>query len=246
MLRRDIAEGVHLVEDGYVNWCLVEDGSSLTVVDAGTPAGWKLLGEAVSALGRKLSDIEALVLTHAHYDHVGFAERLRRQLGLPVWIHRDDIPLSKHPAVFRSERPPVLYLKDAGLRRVGLDFLKRGAFFARPLKQTLAYEGEGPVDAPGRPHVVFTPGHTKGHCALHFPDRGLVIAGDAIATFDPYTGRTGPRLVAKGATNDTEQALRSLDKIGALDAGVVVVGHGEPFTGGAAEAARLAREAGND
>jgi glyoxylase-like metal-dependent hydrolase (beta-lactamase superfamily II) len=246
MLRRDIAEGVHLVEDGYVNWFLVEDGTSLTVVDAGTPAGWKLLGEAVGALGRKMSDIEALVLTHAHYDHVGFAEKLRRQLGLPVWLHRDDVPLSRHPALYGSERPPMIYLKDAGLRRVGLDFLKRGAFFARPLKQTLAYEGEGPVDVPGRPTVVFTPGHTRGHCSLHFPERGLVIAGDAIVTFDPYTGASGPRLVAKGATDDTEQALRSLDKIEALDAQVVAVGHGELFTGGAAECARLAREAGND
>jgi glyoxylase-like metal-dependent hydrolase (beta-lactamase superfamily II) len=245
MLHRDIAEGVHRVEDGYVNWYLVEDGSSLTVVDAGTPAGWKLLGESVRALGRSLSDVKALLLTHAHYDHVGFAERLRRELGVPVWIHRDDVPLSKHPAVFRTERLPVLYLKDAGLRRIGFDFLKRGAFFARPLKETRTYTGEGPVDAPGGAVVVHTPGHTRGHCALHFPERGLVIAGDAIVTFDPYTGATGPRLVAKAATNDTEQALRSLDKIEALDAGVVAVGHGDPFTGGAAQAARLAREAGN-
>jgi glyoxylase-like metal-dependent hydrolase (beta-lactamase superfamily II) len=245
MLHRDIAEGVHRVEDGYVNWYLLEDGSSLTVVDAGTPAGWKLLGEAVSALGRSLSDVKALLLTHAHYDHVGFAERLRRECRVPVWLHRDDVPLSKHPAIFRTERLPIAYFTSSGLPRVAFDFLKRGAFFARPLKEVRPYEGDGPVDVPGRPHVVFTPGHTKGHCALHLPERGLVIAGDAIVTWDPYTGATGPRLVAKAATNDTEQALRSLDKIEALDAGVVAVGHGEPFTGGAAEAARLARKAGN-
>ena len=246
MLRRDIAEGVHLVEDGYVNWYLVEDGSSLTLVDAGTPAGWGRLKEAVGQLGRKLSDIEALLLTHTHYDHVGFAEKARRALGLPVWVHRDDASLAKHPALFRTERLPVVYLKDAGLRHVALSFLRDRAFFARPVLGTTPYAGEGAVDAPGRPQVVFTPGHTRGHCALHFPDRGLVIAGDAIVTFDPYTGKTGPRLVAKGATNDTEQALRSLDKIGTLDAATVAVGHGDPFTGGASEAARLAREAGNE
>ena len=245
MLRRDIAPGVHLVEDGYVNWYLVEEGDSLTLVDAGTPAGWGRLEQAVQELGRKLADIEALVLTHAHYDHVGFAERARRTLGIPVWLHRDDASLAKHPAIFRTERLPVAYLKDSGLRRIALSFLRDRAFFARPVTNTLPYEGEGPVDVPGRPTVVFTPGHTRGHCALHLPDRGLVIAGDAIVTLDPYTGRSGPRLVAKAATNDTEQALRSLDKIGALDAGVVAVGHGDPFTGGASEAARLAREAGN-
>jgi glyoxylase-like metal-dependent hydrolase (beta-lactamase superfamily II) len=246
MLRRDIASGVHMVEDGYVNWFLVEDGDALTLVDAGTPAGWGRLEEAVGQLGRKLADIEALVLTHAHYDHVGFADRARRTLGIPVWLHRDDASLAKHPAIFRTERLPVIYLKDPGLRRVALSFLRDRAFFARPVSRTLAYEGDGPLDVPGRPHIVHTPGHTKGHCVVHLPERGLLIAGDAIVTFDPYTGAKGPRLVAKGATHDTDQALRSLDKIAALEAETVAVGHGEPFAGSPAEAARLAREAGNE
>lgn len=246
MLRRDVVEGVHRVEDSYVNWFIVEDGDRVTVVDSGTPAGWDRLLDAVKAIGRKLSDIEALVLTHAHYDHVGFAERLRSTLGIPVWLHENDVSLSKHPQLFTTERVPLIYLKDSGLRRVALDFAKNRAFFARPVKEVSTYSGEGPLDVPGRPHVIFTPGHTKGHVSLHFPERDLLIAGDAIVTFDPYTGKTGPRLVAKGATNDTAQALASLDRIERVDAGVVEVGHGEVFRGGAAEAARLARIAGNE
>jgi glyoxylase-like metal-dependent hydrolase (beta-lactamase superfamily II) len=246
MLTRDVAEGVHRVQDSYVNWYLVEDGDRLTVVDAGTPAGWKLLLGALDELGRALSDVKALVLTHAHYDHVGFADRLRRKAGVPVWLHERDVPLSRHPQIFGTERLPVVYLKDSGLRKVGLSFLRSRAFFAPPVREVRTYDGEGPLDVPGRPHVVFTPGHTKGHCSLHFPERGLLIAGDAIVTFDPYTGKTGPRLVAKGATNDTAQALASLDRIEALDAAMVVVGHGEPFTEGAPEAARRARAAGNE
>jgi glyoxylase-like metal-dependent hydrolase (beta-lactamase superfamily II) len=225
---------------------VVEDDSALTVVDAGTPAGWGLLADALRELGRSLSDIRALVITHAHYDHVGFAERLRRELGVPVWIHRDDVPLSRHPALFRTEELPLKYFRSLSFLKVAATFARSRAFFARPLREARTYDGEGPLDVPGPPHVVFTPGHTMGHVALHFPDRGLVIAGDAIATWDPYTGRKGPRLVAKGATHDTEQALRSLSKIETLEADVVAVGHGEPFTGGAAECARLAREAGND
>ena len=244
MLRRDIADGVHRVEDSYVNWYLVEDGDRVTVVDAGTPAGWGLLLDALRELGRRLSDVAALVLTHAHYDHVGFAERLRREAAVPVWLHRDDVPLSRHPAFFRSEDLPLKYFKNPPFLRVAASFARSRAFFARPLRETRAYPGEGPLDVPGRPHVVFTPGHTCGHCSLHLPDREVVIAGDAIATWDPYTGRTGPRLVAKAATNDSEQALRSLDKLEALEARVVAVGHGDPFTGGAGEAARLARAAG--
>jgi glyoxylase-like metal-dependent hydrolase (beta-lactamase superfamily II) len=244
MLRRDIVHGVHRVEDSYVNWYIVEDGDSLTIVDAGTPAGWGLLHDALDALGRRLAQVEALVLTHAHYDHVGFAERLRSTLRVPVWLHADDVPLSRHPQLFRTEDLPLKYFKNPPFVKVAASFARSRAFFARPLNGVSTYAGEGPLDVPGRPHVIFTPGHTKGHCSLHFADRDLLVAGDAIVTWDPYTGRTGPRLVARAATNDSAQATVSLDKLERIDAGTVEVGHGETYRGGAAEAARLARAAG--
>ena len=244
MLRRNVVEGVHLVEDSYVNWYIVEDGGELTIVDAGTPAGWNLLQDAVRQLGRKLGDIQALVLTHAHYDHVGFAERLRRELNVPVWLHEDDVKLSKHPQLYATEDLPLKYFKNRPFLRVAGSFLRSRAFFARPLGDVSTYRSEGPLDVPGQPHVLYTPGHTKGHCSIHLPERDLVIAGDAIVTWDPYTGKTGPRLVAKAATNDSAQATASLEKIGRTGAGTVVVGHGEPYTGGAEQAARLAAEQG--
>jgi glyoxylase-like metal-dependent hydrolase (beta-lactamase superfamily II) len=82
----------------------------------------------------------------------------------------------------------------------------------------------GVLPVPGSPRVVFTPGHTLGHCALHFPDRDVVIAGDAVVTLDPYTGRTGPRIIARAATADSERDLRSLDAVAAPAAGIVLVG----------------------
>ena len=245
MLRRDVVEGVHRVEDSVVNWFIVEDGDALTIVDAGTPAGWGLLGDALDQLGRRLSQIEALVVTHAHYDHVGFAERLRRTLRIPVWLHENDVPLSKHPQLFGSEDLPLKYFRNLPFVKVAASLARSRAFFARPLNQVRTYPGEGELDVPGRPRVIYTHGHTKGHCSLHFPDRDLLIAGDAIVTWDPYTGRTGPRLVAKAATTDSAQALAALDAIEAVDAGTVEVGHGKTYRGGAAQAARLAREAGS-
>lgn len=73
-----------------------------------------------------------------------------------------------------------------------------------PLKGVVRYEG-GTLPVPGSPQVVFTPGHTLGHCALHLPDRDVVIAGDAIVTLNPYTGATGPQIVARAATVDSER-----------------------------------------
>jgi glyoxylase-like metal-dependent hydrolase (beta-lactamase superfamily II) len=93
---------------------------------------------------------------------------------------------------------------------------------------------------------VFSPGHTYGHCALHLPDRDVLLAGDAIVTLDPYTGKRGPRVVARAATAHSDRALASLDALAATGARTVLTGHGEPWAGGAEEAVRLARAAGVD
>ncbi|MGH3076330.1 MAG: MBL fold metallo-hydrolase, partial [Gaiellales bacterium] len=74
-----IAEGIHRLTQGVVNCYLIEDGGKLTLVDAGAPGDWGLLVATVSSLGRSLGDLDAVLLTHAHSDHTGFAERARMQ-----------------------------------------------------------------------------------------------------------------------------------------------------------------------
>jgi glyoxylase-like metal-dependent hydrolase (beta-lactamase superfamily II) len=92
--------------------------------------------------------------------------------------------------------------------------------------------------------VIPSQGHTYGHVSLHLPDRDVLIAGDALVTLDPYTGRRGPRLVARAATADSSRALAALDALEATDARLVLPGHGEPYMG-VAGAVALAREAGS-
>ena len=100
------------------------------------------------------------------------------------------------------------------------------------------------LPVPGEPEVVFSPGHTWGHCALHVRDRDVLFSGDALVTLDPYTARTGPRIIAGAATADSGLALRSLDALARTRAGIVLPGHGEPWAGGIRSAASEARAAG--
>lgn len=97
---------------------------------------------------------------------------------------------------------------------------------------------------PGSPRVVFTPGHIVGHCALHLPDRDVLIAGDASVTLDPYAPRTGPRRIARAATADSERNIRVLDALAETRARRVLMGRGDPWTHGAEAAVASAREAG--
>jgi glyoxylase-like metal-dependent hydrolase (beta-lactamase superfamily II) len=238
------ATGIHRVEDAFTNWYLVEDGDRVTVVDAGVPASWESFRSMLGRIGRSPDDVDAVVLTHAHFDHVGFAERARRELGVPVWVHENDVPLTKHPWRYDHERARSYYFAtQVKALPIVATFLRNRAFWPAPISEVTRYS-HGTLPVAGSPRVVFTPGHTLGHCALHFPDRDAVIVGDAFVTLDPYTARTGPRVVARAATADSERALSSLDALAETGAQTAFVGHGEPWTGGVAAACEQAQRAG--
>jgi len=244
LLEAEVAEGVHRIEDAYTNWYLLEEEGRLTVVDAGVPSSWRSLHEALARLGRGAGDIEAIVLTHGHFDHVGFAERARSELGVPVYVHENDAPLTAHPWRYDHERSRAPYLATrTGAFPIVAELLRNRAFWPAPVREVVRYEN-GTLPVPGSPEILFTPGHTLGHCALHLPDRDVVIAGDALVTLDPYTARRGPRLVARAATVDSERNLRALDAIAETGVRTLLVGHGEPWTEGAEAAVAAAREAG--
>ena len=236
--------GIHRVEDAFTNWYLVEDGDRVTIVDAGVPTSWESFRAALGRLGRSPADVDAVVLTHAHFDHVGFAERARRELGVPVWVHENDVPLTKHPWRYDHERPRSYYFAtQVRALPIVATFVRTRAFWPPPIREVRRYS-TGSLPVAGSPQVVFTPGHTLGHCALHFPDRDAVTVGDAFVTLDPYTARTGPRVVARAATAYSERALASLDALAQTGARTAIVGHGEPWTEGIENACVQARAAG--
>ncbi|MDR7330250.1 MBL fold metallo-hydrolase [Corynebacterium guangdongense] len=247
MLITDVTDGVHLLQHGNVNCWLIEDqdGDGLTLVDAGLPGAWRHLTEGVQSLGHRMEDIRALVLTHAHFDHVGMARRLVRQLGLPVYAHSADHELAAHPFRYAHENPIAPYpLRHPRAVPLLGSMLAAGMPFVRGLDDVRPLQVDAELDVPGRPRVIATPGHTHGHVALHLPERDAVITGDALVTLDPYTARRGPRLVAGAATADESRALASLDAIAETDARRVLPGHGMPWTRGARTAAELARKNG--
>ena len=240
----ELAEGVYGFEThGVVNWYLVEDGDRLCAIDAGLSSSWDELKDWVKARKRRISDLEAVVLTHAHVDHFGFAAKARKEAGARIYAHHKEAPLVRHPwHPLKSERLPLFYMHHAATRRLMVEVAK-GGFRTHGVSafEEIA-DGEVTLDnVPGKPKVIFTPGHTQGHCAVHLEQRGVVFPGDAWVTRDPYTGRDGPRLVARSATNDVEQNLKSLELLETIDAPLALTGHGAPWRESAAEGAREAR-----
>lgn len=244
-LTRGVAPGIHRLAHAFVNCYIVEDGDAVTLVDAAFPSTWPHVARALKVLGRSADDIAALVLTHAHFDHLGFARRVSEKWNVPVFVHPADRYIAAHPYRYAHERARTMYpLLYSRALPVLISMTGAGALRVQGISRARDLPGSGRADVPGHPRIIFSPGHTFGHCALHFPDRDALLTGDALVTLDPYKGVRGPQIVAGAATADSQQALRSLDALAATDAAVLLPGHGEPWRKGVHAAVAAARSAG--
>lgn len=232
----EVAQGVHRFGSRFVNWYVVEDGRALTLVDAGLLGQWSQFTDAVERLGRRMADVEAIVLTHAHVDHTGFAERARTAASAAVHAH----PADTGGGRARKLPPLWLYARPSSWPWL-LHDLRNLALLAPAVRAPRPFGDGDTLDVPGRPRVVHTPGHTAGSCVLHLANAGVLFSGDALVTYDPYRNLGGPRLLLDGVNEDTRQAVASLDRLERLDVEVLLPGHGDPWTGGVAQAVTQAR-----
>lgn len=239
-----VADGLHRLSQGVCNFYLIEEGGRLVLVDAGAPADWNLLVKTLPTLGRSLEDLEAVLLTHAHADHTGFAERARTTAHAAVWVHKQDEAMAKGAKQPPNEGKATAYLLKLEFYRTLLSLARRGATRMIPIQELSAFGDGETLDLPGRPRAVHAPGHTPGASALLLEGRRVLLTGDCLVTRNPLTGRVGPQIMPSGLNRDSQQALRSLDALDGVAADLLLPGHGQPFTEGTAEAVRRARAAG--
>lgn len=235
-----VATGVWQARAKHVCWVLVVDGDEVTLVDTGYPGDRGRVIASLEQIGRSPADVAAVVLTHAHPDHAGSAEYFRTALSTPVLVHEREVPNATGtrieqvsvPTLLRMAwRPDVFVWAMDVLRLKGNKVERLGAV------ESFATET---LDIPGRPVPVHTPGHTSGHCALHLPERGALLAGDALMTEHAVARTHGPQLLPGFFNNDNAQARASLHALAGLSAEVVVPGHGPAFRGTPAEAVAAA------
>ena len=221
-----LAPHLHRIGNDVVAAYLVDTADGVTVIDAGLPGHWSELLAELTAMGRTPADVRGLVLTHGDSDHIGFAERLRREHGVPVYVHAADADRARG-----GDKPKA----GIGRWRLGavVGFfayaLRKGGMRTTYLTEVTEVDDGDVLPLPGSPRVVGMPGHSPGSIAVHVPVADAVFVGDALTTRDVLTGRSG--LQPAPFTDEPAQALDSLARLAGLDASWVLPGHGAPWRG---------------
>jgi hydroxyacylglutathione hydrolase len=161
------------------------------------------IGRITAILEKHHLRVTAIIVTHAHIDHIGGAQKLKALTGAPVYMNFNDQELYDH-----------------------IDTQAQWLGVATPEKTTIdvnAREGESLKLGGAEFHVLETPGHTQGSISLWIPAENKLVAGDTL--FQGSIGRTDL------PGGNSKQILRSIhDKLLPLDDMVVVIpGHG-PIT----------------
>ena len=234
----ELAPSLHRIGNDLVSVYLIADESGVTVIDTGVSGMWKELEPELTAMGKAVSDIRGVLLTHGDSDHVGFAERLRAEHGVPIYVHEADAARARG-----EEKKPNVGLgpwKIGPLAQFMWYGMLRGGFSTKPIREVRTVAGGETLDLPAHPQVIHMPGHSPGSVAYHVPAVGAVFVGDALTTGHVLTGVIGPQPAP--FTQDPAGAATSLDRIASLDVTWVLPGHGPPWDRGAAEAVRRVRE----
>ena len=235
-----LAPSLHRLGDDRVACYLIEEAGAVTIVDAGLPAYYSDLAGELAAMGRTIDDVEAVVLTHGHSDHIGFAEKMRQSHGTPVTVHELDAALARgevsNPQAGTGEK------KLSSLLGFLLYSARKGALRIKTLGEVGTFTTDGTLDVPGAPKVIHAPGHTPGCVALYSEHVDALLVGDVLSTLAVTSGRTGPQIAPFAA--DPDEALASLRHFEGLEAGWLLPGHGAPWTDGVQTAVAAARATG--
>jgi glyoxylase-like metal-dependent hydrolase (beta-lactamase superfamily II) len=227
----EAAPGVYSLsqrQGGNVHAFVLDDGNGLTLVDTLFDGDAKRILAQIQAIGKTPQDVRRIIVTHAHRSHLGGLARLKALTGAPVYAHEweaDIISGDRKPQPVSSlPHPPYrTYPLQIGLN---LDIARHDPVVV----DEYVHEGDqlGPL------RVIFAPGHSPGHLAFYWPERRVLIAGDAICTWPTF------RLGWKGFLLNPKQHQASLRRLAELDAEVLCVGHGDPLVSGAAARIRAA------
>ncbi|WP_330295051.1 MBL fold metallo-hydrolase [Streptomyces sp. NBC_00503] len=222
-----IPERLHMLRFPIGQAYLWRDGADLTLIDAGHAGAAAAIEGAIRSLGLRPEQLQRIVLTHCHRDHVGAAGELAARWGAEVLAHRLDAPVVRGDLLVPE---PVLLEWERPLYAHGLTVPQ-----APPTRVDRELTDGEVLPFGGGAVIVHAPGHTPGSIGVHLPSHGVLFTGDCIA---------GVGQVMLGVFNvDRAEAIATFGRLAALSPSVACFGHGDPLTVDTTAVLRAAAEA---
>ena len=235
---REIAEGVHQLEIpmrrnplGKTYSYLLRDAG--TLIDTGIPTkeGLDALEAQLSTLGLGISDIEKIIVTHMHTDHVGLIDRIQEKTAVTVVALEEAVNVQRQwdetrETVFEDTRDEIAAWG-------GSDFLKLFSqyehVFRRPrwkleIDETIA-DGERLRLGGLSLEALWTPGHAREHLCLHDAENEILFSGDHV--LPKITSHISHHIYFEG--DPLGDYLESLDRVRDLPVKTVLPGHERIF-----------------
>lgn len=202
----------------------------VTLIDSGvdTPEGRAALRAALRSRGLDPTDVERILVTHAHTDHFGGAIWLQEESGCDVYVHEADLAMSTDPDWQETERRifPTLGFTHEEVER----FFSSGGFEWRfpdfsPFPRDAVFETGN-----SRLVVEHRPGHTPGHVWITEERTKAVFVGDYVLAHHPTNaGLERDAMHPSGRAQLLQQYNAGLRELMARDAPVLLPAHGPPI-----------------
>ncbi len=239
-----VAAGVWRIKDIFVNMYIVSTERGWVLIDAGLKTSYTKIKALAEMLFGKGSRPDAIILTHAHFDHVGALKMLAEEWDVSVIAHYLEIPYLTGQSVY----PPADPTTGGGLMvYMSWSFPRSGANIggrAVPLAM------DGSISEMPGWRWLHTPGHSPGHVSFFREEDRCLIAGDAFVTTDQrkasYVASQRREMHGPPAyfTPDWPAAAASVKALAALKPSILATGHGRSFYGtrGLQSLQKLARQ----
>ncbi len=209
-----VTETIHLIEcpwsrPGYFVSSCILIGETIAIIDAGT----KEIPEAsiypyIRSLGRKISEVSHLLLTHAHFDHCGGAAPIKRETACKIGVHELGKPFLSNPELLNRqlhERFPTLF--------------PRGKAEFEPVDADILFKDGDVIDVNGHQlRILHVPGHSPCSICIVDEEEGVYICGDSVQ------GRGGNRPLL---FHSSAQYLESMQRLLKEPIKILITGH--PF-----------------
>lgn len=215
---------VHQITIRSTNIFLIVE-EKLTLVDTGFRGSAGKITDYINRLGRSIKELDLIIITHNHLDHVGGLPELRKMTPAKVAVGKADLSESESGLPY-----PRCYLK---LMHIPPIAIFRPLVYAKPSEVDIHLVGGEVLSTLDGLEVIQTPGHTPGSISLFSPKKKLLIVGDTL-----NNRLKALRLPPKDISSNLPQAIDSVKRLAQIDFDILCCGHGKPIIGGASARVR--------